>query len=193
MTTVFLDESGDLGFDFTKKRTSRYFVVSILVCDDPQPMNKLVRKVFHGFSKTDVKHHHGVLHAYSENDNTRRRILSLLVQSNVNILIIRLDKRRVFTQYDEKHLLYNYVVNIVLDRLIRQGLVSAEETVHVVASQRETSHVLNTNFMSYLTSNVVERHGVSLDVQIKPPSAEKGLQVVDCLAWSFFRKYEYGG
>jgi len=26
---IFLDESGDLGFDFTKKRTSKFFVVTM--------------------------------------------------------------------------------------------------------------------------------------------------------------------
>lgn len=31
---IFLDESGDLGFDFGKPKTSRHFVIALLVCDD---------------------------------------------------------------------------------------------------------------------------------------------------------------
>ena len=31
---LYLDESGDLGFDFSKKGTSKYFVITILVCKD---------------------------------------------------------------------------------------------------------------------------------------------------------------
>lgn len=30
---IFLDESGDLGFDFSKSKTSRKFVITLLVCD----------------------------------------------------------------------------------------------------------------------------------------------------------------
>jgi hypothetical protein len=30
---VYLDESGDLGFDFSKPKTSRKFVITLLVCD----------------------------------------------------------------------------------------------------------------------------------------------------------------
>lgn len=30
---IYLDESGDLGFDFASKRPSRKFVVALLVCD----------------------------------------------------------------------------------------------------------------------------------------------------------------
>ncbi|MBI5221243.1 MAG: DUF3800 domain-containing protein, partial [Candidatus Magasanikbacteria bacterium] len=30
MSFIFLDESGDLGFDFTKNKTSKFFVISFL-------------------------------------------------------------------------------------------------------------------------------------------------------------------
>jgi hypothetical protein len=31
---IYLDESGDLGFDFVKTHTSKKFVITLLVCDD---------------------------------------------------------------------------------------------------------------------------------------------------------------
>jgi hypothetical protein len=31
--SIYLDESGDLGFDWSKPKTSRYFVVTLLVCE----------------------------------------------------------------------------------------------------------------------------------------------------------------
>ena len=193
MTTVFLDESGDLGFDFSKPRTSRYFLITILVCDDDKMMNRLVKKIFRGFSAVEIKHHHGTLHAYSENDHTRRKLLSLLCKEDVSILVIYLEKRRVPTALqDKKHIIYNYIVSALLGKLVEHGIVSTKELVRVVASQRETSAVLNSNFKAYLTSNAVKQHGIKLNVEIKPVSAEKGLQVVDCVSWSIFRKYEYG-
>ncbi len=33
---IYLDESGDLGFDWTKAKTSRFFVITLLVCDGNQ-------------------------------------------------------------------------------------------------------------------------------------------------------------
>ena len=33
---IYLDESGCLGFDFTKAKTSRYFVITLLVCNTKQ-------------------------------------------------------------------------------------------------------------------------------------------------------------
>jgi hypothetical protein len=31
---IYLDESGDLGFDFNQKNTSRYLIIGLLVCWD---------------------------------------------------------------------------------------------------------------------------------------------------------------
>jgi len=44
MSFVFLDESGDLGFDFTKKKTSKFFVVTCLVVENKRPIEKIVSK-----------------------------------------------------------------------------------------------------------------------------------------------------
>jgi hypothetical protein len=119
-TTVYLDESGDLGFDFAKAQTSRYFVVAALVCDNPQPVAKAVKKVFAGFSKTQVKRSHGVLHAYKEDEATRRKLLRFVAALNVEIVVMWLDKRRAFTNLkDDPHALYSYLVNALPVMLIR--------------------------------------------------------------------------
>jgi hypothetical protein len=101
MAVAYLDESGDLGFDFSREKTSKHFVIAVLLCRNPKPIDKIIRKIFAGFSKTEVRNHHGVLHAFKE------------------------------------------------------------------------------------------RYGIEIEIDIKAPSREKGLQAVDCLAWSFFRKYEH--
>ena len=98
----------------------------------------------------------------------------------------------MYTPVDEKHFLYNYVVNILLDRLVTRGGVHIDDTIHVVASQRETSRTLNDTFVAYLARRASERIGPRLTVDIQPAAAAKGLQIVDCLSWSLFRKYEYG-
>jgi hypothetical protein len=51
---------------------------------------------------------------------------------------------------------------------------------------------LNDQFRRNIEDGIQERHGIDVTIEIKTPHQEKGLQAVDCLAWSFFRKYEYG-
>ncbi len=189
---VFMDESGDLGFDFSKKKTSEYFVVTFLFAENKKPIEKIVKKIFSGFSKTEVKNHHGTLHAYKEKPLTRLRVLRELNTKNVHILVIKLNKRNVYTTLqDEKHVLYNYVVNILLDRMMRKKLVPKSKPIHFVASKRETNKFLNENFKDYLQKQTKNNHKLDIEVQIKTPSEEKGLQVVDVCSWSFFRKFEH--
>lgn len=119
---VYMDESGDLGFDFAKAKTSQWFVVTFLFTRLPNKLDKAVGKVFASFTKTEVKNHHGTLHAFKERPVTRFRLLRYINMQDVHILTIRLDKRNVYTNLqNEKHVLYNYVVNILLDRMLKKN------------------------------------------------------------------------
>jgi len=43
-----------------------------------------------------------------------------------------------------------------------------------------------------MENQVVNDHGIDLEVEIKTPSEEKSLQAVDFASWAIFRKYEHG-
>jgi len=36
---IYLDESGDLGFDFSKAKTTSTFIITLLVCDGAESAN----------------------------------------------------------------------------------------------------------------------------------------------------------
>jgi hypothetical protein len=57
MAYIFMDESGDLGFDFSKKKTSKFFIISFLFIDDEtqkKQIEKIVKTVFAGFTKKEA-------------------------------------------------------------------------------------------------------------------------------------------
>jgi len=49
MAFIFLDESGDLGFNFKKKKTSKFFVITFLFVKDKGPIEKIVKKTLDSF------------------------------------------------------------------------------------------------------------------------------------------------
>ncbi|MCG2790538.1 MAG: hypothetical protein L6305_02165, partial [Actinomycetia bacterium] len=103
------------------------------------------------------------------------------------------NKRKVYTRLqDEKQVLYNYVTNILLDRIYSKRLVAGKNKVTIVASKRETSKYLNENFKTYLNNQAKNHHKVEIEAVIKTPFEEKSLQIVDFVSWAIFRKYEYG-
>ena len=189
---LFMDESGCLGFDFNKKKTSKYFVVSCLFTSSKRPLEKIVKKV-HSSLRQQLHKHPGVLHCNKEKPITRQRLLKLLKENDCSIMSIYLNKRKVYTRLqDEKHVLYNYVTNILLDRIFSKRFVPTAKNITLIASKRETNKFLNDNFSSYLNRKVTNMHNMKFTVKIKTPADEKSLQVVDFVSWAIFRKYEYG-
>lgn len=194
MAYIYMDESGCLGFDFSKQGTSRYFVITFLFSTNKRRLDKIVRKTFSSMTARKRQSHRGSLHANKEEPVIRMKLLQLLAQEDsVSVMAIRLNKEKVYTTLqDEKTVLYNYVTNILLDRIFTRKLVPIDEPLHLIASRRETNRFLNENFQAYLTTQTEKKHKLALSVSILPSHAEKGLQVVDFASWSIFRSYEHG-
>ncbi len=191
MAYIFLDESGDLGFDFDKKGTSQSFVVALMFTDNRRSIEKVVKKVFVGLPSKVKKKHTGCLHAVKEKPKTRIKLLGLLNQQDISIITIILNKNKVYTRLqDEKHVLYNYVTNILLDRIFTKKLIPLNSPIQLIASQRETNKFLNINFTQYLEKQIQTNHKIKLSIEIKPSHADKCLQAVDFICWAAYRKIE---
>jgi hypothetical protein len=191
MFYIFLDQSGDLGFNFKKKRTTKYFVITFLFCLNKRPIEKCVKKTYCSLMQKYKKK--GILHAYSEEISTRKKLLKFLSEKECKIMTIYLNKEKVYTKLqEEKAVLYNYVSNILLDRIFSKKIIPINDEVKLIASRRETNKFLNNNFKNYLKDKVQSGYKLNIEVLIKTPEEEKSLQAVDFISWAIFRKYEYG-
>ncbi len=192
MAYIFLDESGDLGFDFEKKKTSKIFVITFLFVKNKDSVERIIKKVFKGFTRLERMFHSGCLHCHKEAPKVRNKVLNLLNEKDVSIMSIYLNKKKVYTKFhDEKHVLYNYVTNILIDRICTKKLIPTDEKINLVASRRETNKFLNQNFKDYLENEVNKSHKLPFEISIKAPHEEKSLQVVDFASWAIFRKMEH--
>lgn len=191
MAYLFLDESGDLGFDFVKRRTSSFFIVTILCVDQKRPIEKLVKKIHSGLRKKFIMRH-SMLHAAKEEPITVLRFCRDVVGKDCKIMSIVIDKTLLSNEVRlQKHIFYTTVVSVLLHRMAQRGLLSKGKTIALIASRRETNKFLNRQFKEYLQHKLKTEHEIELRVEIKNPSAEKCLQAVDMVSWSIFRKYEF--
>lgn len=187
-----MDESGDLGFDFSKRGTSKCFLITFLFSEYKRPIEKCVKKAHASLQKKGKCLGKG-LHAYHEKPVTRMRLLQCVAEKAPAVITIVLNKRKVYTKLqNEKAVLYNYVTNILLDRLFTKKLLPLKGNIDLIASKRETNKFLNTNFKDYLERQAVDNHGITLKVSIRTPAEEKALQAVDFVSWAMFRKHEHG-
>ena len=190
MHYILLDECGDLGFKL-QRGSSKFFVITILFTKSKRPLEKVVRSVHRGLRKKFKKV--GVLHAYQETAITKTRVLQQVALKDCLILAIIVNKQKVYTKLqDEKAVLYNYVTNILLDRLFNQKPIPPDQPITMLASRRETKKLLNENFKNYLQSKIANNHKLKLSIEIASPSKEQALQIADFVSWAIFRKYEKG-
>lgn len=184
-----MDESGDLGFNFNNKKTSNFFIITFVFSQNNRILEKCVKKT-HRILRERYRKVPSVLHACKEDKYTKLYLLKQISNREVKIMSIILNKIKVYVKLqDEKNVLYNYVTNILLDRVINKKYILCNcEKVYLISSKRETNKFLNSNFKKYLESNNKE---INLSVYIKTPFEDKNLQAVDFISWSIFRKYEF--
>lgn len=188
MARIFLDESGDLGFG---DRSSRWFVLTMVLTGNHRPIEKCVRKVHRGLRKKYKRV--SELHAYHADAATRKKMLQYLAGvEDLQIMSIVLNKRKVYVDLqNQKSYLYNYTANILLDRLHHKGTLRADEKISIYIDQRETNRFLKKNFEDYLRASLAQWHD-HYEITITPSHTEKCLQAVDFISWAVYRKYELG-
>lgn len=190
--TFYLDESGDLGSNFIHSKTSRYFVVAMAFTLFPSQLNKLVGKTFKNLKKSDIKRNNGILHSNKEKVSTRRRMLKLIANSDTTLFVLKIDKNKLLVQNSlNKPELYNAFVNALTQKLLGDQNLSRGMNFRIIASRRETNKFLNEQFLRTMSQSLINSRGVNVETIIETPAKQKGLQVADFVAWSFFRKYEH--
>jgi hypothetical protein len=89
----------------------------------------------------------------------------------------------------DKHILYASMVNMLLNRLYVDGLLDPSECLELIPSKMETNKNRSEQFKSIVLGGVASEN---LSVNPAKPADDKGLQAVDFVSWSLYRKFEYG-
>jgi hypothetical protein len=119
---IYLDESGDLGFDFVRKRPSKKFVITVLVCENDaiiKGFKKAVRRTIRNklAKSTDrVQELKGTSTALPIKDYFLRNV----PQQGWGVYSVILNKERVYDHLKSKigrKKLYNYLARFLLKRI----------------------------------------------------------------------------
>jgi len=188
MTTICFDESGCLGFDFSKNGTKKHILITFLIMKECRPIISLVKKVYNTLPKKFNRLRGSYLHAHYEKPVTIKRLLRGLATKDVKIASIRLDKRKVLFPGKPNDLYSNMVVSLI-NRLYTDGIISKSDEIKFIVSRRNTSKKLNDDFSESIENST---HNISFSHDIKAPFEDKCLQAVDFISWSLWQKYEHG-
>ncbi len=195
---IFLDESGDLGFDFAHKKPSQKFVITLLICHNKAAVDSfktavkrtLKNKLNHKASNKRFVHElHAVSVALPIKDYFYRQIKS----QDWCLYTVALNKPRVYDYFKNKSgrkKLYNFLANFLLQEI---DLSTASPTVTMVVDRCKNKADIE-DFNQYLANQLEAKLplNIPLNISHEDSISNTGLQAVDLFCWGIYRKYEQG-
>ena len=196
---IYLDESGDLGFDFGKRKTSKKFVITLLVCDGVEAAdvfrkavrrtlkNKLKRKKNKGSrSITELK-------GTKTSLEVKKYFYRNVTTEGWKIYTVILNKQRVnenLRRPGAKKKLYNFLARFILEKI---DLRHASPAVTLVTDRCKDQEEIR-DFNQYVANQLEALLPLNIPLNIYHELSHKnaGLQAVDLFCWGIFRKYETG-
>lgn len=193
---IFLDESGDLGFDLSKGGTSRKFVITLLVCQD----NTVVRGIRTAVRRTlknklDHKKSGRTIHELKGTGTTlavKKYWHRHLPESGWTVYTVALNKARVETDLTTKagkKKLYNFLARFILEKVPLEEIDHVRLVVDKCKNREEIK-----DFNRYVESQLQAMMPLNASLYIEHESSQDspGLQAVDLFCWGVYRKYESG-
>lgn len=191
MWYLYLDESGDLGFDFVHKKPSNFFTVTILLVKGV----KNNRALINGVEKT--------LRRKLNPRRKRRRIASELKGTSTSMEVkkyfnkqvadipfelycVTLNKRRASAKLAlDKHRIYNYISGLTFEQV---PIEEAQTHVDMIIDKSK-SRLQMQEFNSFLINQLQGRIDpfIPLNIYHRTSDQEYGLQATDMFSWGVFR------
>ncbi len=194
MWYLYLDESGDLGFDFIHKKPSNFFTVTILVVKGMENNRTLINAVKKTIKrKLDPKRKRKSIDTELKGERTSIKVKEFfykqLADIPVEIFCMTMNKRRAFSMLaDEKHRIYNYMARLVLEQITFDKTPVRVELIIDKSKNKPQMQEFNSYVINHLQGKL-DPH-IPLDIYHRASDQEPGLQAADMFSWGVFRKYE---
>lgn len=194
--SIYLDESGDLGFDFDKDGTSDYFSITLLVCEDRETVDGIKkavdRTIKNKLNKKKGKQKKLIqeLKGSATTLDIKKYFFAQLPSTGWGLYCVTLKKERVWDHLKTrtgKSKLYNYLSRFVLKEII---FSSQLKTINLIVDKCKNSKEIK-DFDQYLVNQlqgVLPHPNVRLDISHLSSHRSQGLQAVDLFCWGMARK-----
>jgi hypothetical protein len=192
---IFLDESGDLGFDFEKPKTSRKFVITLLVCENREALDG-IRKAVNRTLKNKINHKKSgrqvqELKGTGTTLEVKRYFYRHLYWEGWQLYTVVLNKARVNDDLRLPHAkkkLYNFLSRFILEKI---DLADVTPAVTLVTDRCKNRDEIK-DFNAYVANQLeaLLPLNVPLNIYHERSHENQGLQAVDLFCWGIFRKYE---
>jgi hypothetical protein len=195
MWYLYLDESGDLGFDFVNKKPSKFFTVTVLALSTYDANRKLIKAIKKTLSrklnpKSRRKRIVGELKGTGTTYDVKKYFYDQVKDIKFGIYSITLNKRRVYDQLTKnKERVYNFIARKVMDKIPfeKANGIRIELILDKCKGKPEIEE-FNRYIKTQLGARIEPK--TPLDIYHRRSHEEYGLQACDLFCWGIFQKYE---
>ena len=196
MWYLYLDESGDLGFDFVNKRPSKFFTVAVLATQNignNRKIQKAVKVVLRRKLNPSSKRKRIVEELKGERTTLEIKdyFFRQLKDTKFAIYAITLNKVRVYEELSQdKSRVYNFIARQVFDNIPFEKSVGKRIILTIDKSKGKKGI---REFNRYIIDQLKGRISPKTPFDIYHEDSKKigGLQAVDVFTWGIHRKYEH--
>lgn len=192
MISIYIDESGDLGFRFKKtKPPSHYFTVAAIVTQERSvdvKLKRVIKKIRQRKLKKKYKKKDEFKFS-NTNDVIRKAILKEISKLDVSIYSLTVNKKRVVDSLKNKpDILNNYIMKELLNECLLGDL---RKPIHIYIDRYLSKH-RQEELVEYITWTYAERLKKSPKVEFKHVDSKenKAIQAVDFIAGAIQQKCE---
>lgn len=182
---VYLDESGDTGFRF-RHGSSRYFVVTLLLVDDPIPLHSAIDDLRTGLGLAP-----GNEFKFQKSSNdVRESFLRMMRRQNFAARILVIDKTRITNPSSKtRSSFYSVLVRSVLENdhgTINNAILILDESVQ----SKQRKQQLSTYLRQSLNTDQNQRKITA--VRCHASHTDNLIQAADMISGAVYAKYHQG-
>ncbi len=193
--SIYLDESGDLGFNFANKGTPRYFSIGLLVCKNKYAVDefkKAVRKTLK--HKVSPKTAGSLELKGTDTTLSAKKYFYNQVESSKDwhVYGVVLDKHKLKSKtksLPHENIIYNC---LSMEILAHVNLADTTGNILLVADKKKNKHEAS-EFNKYISNQLISMipSGISCDISHQDSHQNPMLQSVDLFCWGMQKYYEH--
>ena len=193
MWHLYLDESGDLGFDFVNKKPSKFFTVCIFAVSGDEANRKLIKEAKLVLRRKINNKRTHIIHELKATKTTQEikcYFYNRVKDVHFGIYAVTLNKQKLFERLTkQKSRVYNYIARQVLDAIPFEK--NNGERVSFVLDKSMAKPEIE-EFNTYIRRQLEGKlpPSVSLDISHRHSHQDFGIQIADLFSWGIFQKYE---
>lgn len=190
MLYLYIDESGDLGFDFINHNPSKFFTIAILAVK--RENHKILTKAIEITKRRKFnikKHKIEELKGSKCPLEIKKYFYNRVKDIDFKLYAITLNKIRVYEKLrKDKEKVYNFITRLVLDKI---PFNTANSRIEIIIDRSKTKKNIF-EFNQYILQQIKNKFAAKIPFNIYHHNSKQslGLQTIDLFCWGIFKKYE---